>query len=113
MGNCRLGRGGNVRVLLVEDEARIAAFVRQGLQEEQYVVDLAEDGEGALLFAEQTVEGAQCIEQVRVVVHDGSHRVCFQQCIVLAVQCVQAPRPLQQRTPIGGRQRDRTLRQNQ
>jgi heavy metal response regulator len=41
-----------VRVLVVEDEARIAAFIRQGLQEEQYVVDVAEDGEAGLLYAE-------------------------------------------------------------
>ena len=41
-----------MRVLLVEDEARIAAFVRKGLQEEQYVVDVAEDGVAALDFLE-------------------------------------------------------------
>lgn len=40
-----------MRVLLVEDEARIIAFVRKGLQEEQYVVDVAEDGAAALDFA--------------------------------------------------------------
>jgi len=40
-----------VRVLLVEDEARIASFIRKGLQEEQYVVDVAEDGDVALDFA--------------------------------------------------------------
>jgi heavy metal response regulator len=40
-----------VRVLLVEDEARIASFIRKGLQEEQYVVDVAEDGDAALDFA--------------------------------------------------------------
>ncbi len=39
-----------MRVLLVEDEARIAAFIRKGLQEEQYVVDVAEDGDAALDF---------------------------------------------------------------
>lgn len=41
-----------MRVLLVEDEARIAAFIRKGLQEEQYVVDVAEDGDAALDFVE-------------------------------------------------------------
>ena len=40
-----------MRVLLVEDEARIASFIRKGLQEEQYVVDVAEDGDAALDFA--------------------------------------------------------------
>ncbi len=39
-----------MRILLVEDEARIAAFVRKGLQEERYVVDVAEDGDAALDF---------------------------------------------------------------
>jgi len=41
-----------MRVLVVEDEARIAAFVRKGLQEEQYVVDVADDGDAALDFVE-------------------------------------------------------------
>lgn len=40
-----------MRVLLVEDEARIAAFIRKGLQEEQYVVDVTVDGDAALDFA--------------------------------------------------------------
>lgn len=40
-----------MRVLLVEDQARIAAFIRKGLQEEQYVVDVADDGAAALDFA--------------------------------------------------------------
>ncbi len=39
-----------MRVLLVEDEERIAAFLRQGLQEEQYAVDVAEDGDAAIDF---------------------------------------------------------------
>ncbi|MCL4486865.1 MAG: response regulator transcription factor [Chloroflexi bacterium] len=43
-----------MRVLLVEDETRIAAFVRKGLQEEQYVVDVAEDGVAALDFIDAT-----------------------------------------------------------
>jgi len=41
-----------MRVLLIEDEARIASFIRKGLQEEKYVVDVAEDGNAALDFAE-------------------------------------------------------------
>lgn len=40
-----------MRVLVVEDEPRIAAFLRQGLTEEGYAVDLAEDGEQAVEFA--------------------------------------------------------------
>ncbi len=37
-----------MRVLLVEDEKRIAGFIKQGLQEEQYAVDVVFDGESAL-----------------------------------------------------------------
>src|SRR5439155_19446606 len=37
-----------MRILLVEDDARVASFIRKGLEEEQYRVDLAEDGETAL-----------------------------------------------------------------
>ena len=44
-----------MRILLVEDDARVANFVRRGLREEQYAVDMATDGEKAL-FAAQTAE---------------------------------------------------------
>jgi DNA-binding response OmpR family regulator len=37
-----------MRVLVVEDELRIAAFLQKGLQEKHYVVDVAGDGEDAL-----------------------------------------------------------------
>ena len=37
-----------MRILLVEDEARLAAFVRKGLTEDGHVVDVAGDGETAL-----------------------------------------------------------------
>jgi DNA-binding NtrC family response regulator len=37
-----------MRILVVEDEQRIAAFLQKGLQEKHYVVDLAADGETAL-----------------------------------------------------------------
>jgi DNA-binding response OmpR family regulator len=37
-----------MRVLLVEDEARVARFVARGLREQAYAVDIAEDGEAAL-----------------------------------------------------------------
>ena len=38
-----------MHVLLVEDEARVAGFIRRGLREERFVVDVAVDGEQALL----------------------------------------------------------------
>jgi len=40
-----------MRVLLVEDEKNIAAFIKKGLEEEFYTVDVAEDGPEGLLMA--------------------------------------------------------------
>jgi two-component system copper resistance phosphate regulon response regulator CusR len=40
-----------VRVLLVEDESRVASFICRGLREQSYAVDVAEDGEQALYLA--------------------------------------------------------------
>jgi two-component system, OmpR family, copper resistance phosphate regulon response regulator CusR len=40
-----------VRILLVEDESRVAAFIAKGLREQAYAVDLAADGERALYQA--------------------------------------------------------------
>jgi two-component system copper resistance phosphate regulon response regulator CusR len=40
-----------VRVLLVEDEARVAGFLAKGLREQSYAVDIAGDGEQALYLA--------------------------------------------------------------
>jgi two-component system copper resistance phosphate regulon response regulator CusR len=40
-----------VRILLVEDEARVAGFIAKGLREQSYAVDLAGDGEKALYQA--------------------------------------------------------------
>ena len=40
-----------MRILLVEDDTRVASFIRKGLEEEQYLVDVAEDGETALAQA--------------------------------------------------------------
>jgi len=40
-----------VRILLVEDETRVAAFVAKGLREQAYAVDIAADGEQALYLA--------------------------------------------------------------
>lgn len=40
-----------MKILLVEDEKKIANFIERGLKEERYVVDVAYDGEGALYLA--------------------------------------------------------------
>jgi DNA-binding response OmpR family regulator len=41
-----------MRVLLVEDDSRVASFIRRGLREERYAVDVAKDGEEALYLAQ-------------------------------------------------------------
>ncbi len=42
---------GNVRILLVEDESRVAGFIARGLREQSYAVDIARDGEQGLYLA--------------------------------------------------------------
>ena len=42
-----------MRILVVEDEARLAAVLRRGLQEQGYAVDVALDGDDGLQLAEQ------------------------------------------------------------
>ena len=41
-----------VRILVVEDEARLASLLRRGLTEEAHAVDLAADGEEALAWVD-------------------------------------------------------------
>ena len=41
-----------MRILLVEDDSRVASFIRRGLREENYSVDLAADGEQALFLGQ-------------------------------------------------------------
>jgi two-component system, OmpR family, copper resistance phosphate regulon response regulator CusR len=45
--------GLSVRILLVEDEPRVAGFIAKGLREQTYAVDVATDGEEALYFASE------------------------------------------------------------
>jgi len=40
-----------MRLLVVEDEKKVASFIKKGLEEEGYVVDLAADGESGLRMA--------------------------------------------------------------
>jgi heavy metal response regulator len=46
---------GRVKILIVEDEKKVADFVRKGLQEEGYVVDAVHDGEEGLRLASENV----------------------------------------------------------
>ena len=41
-----------MRILLIEDELRIANFIERGLKEEHYAVDVADSGERALYLAD-------------------------------------------------------------
>ena len=41
-----------MRILLVEDDARVASLIRRGLREENYTVDVAPNGEDALFLAQ-------------------------------------------------------------
>lgn len=43
-----------MKILIVEDEKKVANFVRKGLQEEGYAVDVAFDGEEGLMRATET-----------------------------------------------------------
>ena len=42
-----------MRILIVEDEKKVAAFIKKGLEEETYAVDIASDGEDGLHLGEQ------------------------------------------------------------
>jgi DNA-binding response OmpR family regulator len=41
-----------MRILLIEDEEKLASFIKRGLKEERYIVDVARDGEKGLFLAE-------------------------------------------------------------
>ena len=63
-----------VRILLVEDETRVAGFIAKGLREQTYAVDIARDGEQALYQAAVN-EYDLVILDVMLPVKDG-HAVC-------------------------------------
>ena len=43
-----------MRILVVEDEKKVASFIKRGLEEEEFSVDVAYDGEEGVLMAEST-----------------------------------------------------------
>jgi two-component system, OmpR family, copper resistance phosphate regulon response regulator CusR len=63
-----------VRILLVEDEARVAGFIARGLREQSYAVDIARDGEQAIYHASVN-EYDLVILDVMLPIKDG-HTVC-------------------------------------
>ena len=64
----------SVRILLVEDESRVAGFIAKGLREQTYAVDIASDGEQALYHAAVN-EYDLVILDVMLPIKDG-HAVC-------------------------------------
>jgi len=48
--NPRNGRISFMKILVVEDEKGVAGFIKKGLEEETYTVDVASDGEDGLAF---------------------------------------------------------------
>jgi two-component system copper resistance phosphate regulon response regulator CusR len=64
----------DVRILLVEDEARVAGFIAKGLREQAYAVDIAGDGEQALYQAAVNQYDIVILD-VMLPVKDG-HTVC-------------------------------------
>jgi len=63
-----------VRILLAEDESRVAAFIAKGLREQTYAVDISSDGEQAIYLATVN-EYDLVILDVMLPVKDG-HAVC-------------------------------------
>jgi two-component system, OmpR family, copper resistance phosphate regulon response regulator CusR len=63
-----------VRILLVEDDARVAGFLAKGLREQAYAVDVAREGEAAVYLASVN-EYDLIILDVMLPVKDG-HAVC-------------------------------------
>jgi two-component system copper resistance phosphate regulon response regulator CusR len=63
-----------VRILLVEDESRVAGFIAKGLREQAYAVDIAADGEQAVYQASVN-EYDLLILDVMLPIKDG-HAVC-------------------------------------
>jgi DNA-binding response OmpR family regulator len=53
-----------MRILLIEDEKSVAAFIKKGLEEELYNVDVAHDGEEGLLSALSTPYDAIVLDVV-------------------------------------------------
>jgi len=71
-----------MRILVVEDEKKVASFIKRGLEEEYYAVDVAHDGEEALYLAGTNdydviildillpkVDGLQVLDQIRTQGH--------------------------------------------
>jgi two-component system copper resistance phosphate regulon response regulator CusR len=74
-----------MRVLLVEDEPRVAHFIAKGLREQSYAVDVAADGEAALAQADVNEYDAIILD-VMLPLKDG-----FQVCREMRAQGLKPP----------------------
>lgn len=61
-----------MRLLVVEDEQKVARFIKQGLEEEGYAVDVATDGETGLLMALDRVHDLIILD-IQLPKKDGLH----------------------------------------
>ena len=74
-----------MRVLLLEDEPRVARFIARGLREQSYAVDIAGDGDEAL-YRSSISEYDLVILDVMVPIKDG-----FQVCKEMRAQGIKQP----------------------
>jgi heavy metal response regulator len=74
-----------MRVLVVEDEKRIADFIARGLKEEHYAVDIAYDGEQGLYLAEINTYDLMIFD-IMLPKHDG-----VEMCRKLRLKKINAP----------------------
>ncbi len=51
-----------MKVLLVEDDAKLSKYIKKGLKESGYVVDTAKNGEEALLFTESSTYDVMIVD---------------------------------------------------
>ena len=61
-----------MRILVVEDEKKVASFIKKGLEEEGYAVDVAADGEEGLVLALTRVHDLIILD-IRLPKMDGLH----------------------------------------
>jgi heavy metal response regulator len=58
----RCGKRSTVHILVIEDEKKVAQFIRQALEEEGYTVEVAHDGERGLALAQEQVYDAVVLD---------------------------------------------------
>ena len=59
-----------MRILLIEDQERIANFIERGLKEQKFAIDVAKDGEEGLYFID--INTYDLVNAEKVVISEGS-----------------------------------------